>query len=70
MISYGIGGLVVAHVGRRLLFGTSPRQCAMPRHNELLEDIFFSFQAYRHGACTMSGPFLVLALVILAAFRR
>jgi hypothetical protein len=29
MVSYGIGGLVVAHVGRRLLFGRSPRQCAM-----------------------------------------
>jgi hypothetical protein len=29
----GIGGLVVAHVGRRLLFGKSPRQFAMPRHN-------------------------------------
>ena len=34
VVSYGgIGGLVVAHVGRRLLFGRSPRQCAMPRHN-------------------------------------
>ncbi len=33
IVSCGIGGLVVAHVGRRLLFGRSPRQCAMPRHN-------------------------------------
>jgi hypothetical protein len=28
-----IGGLVVAHVGRRLLLVRTPRQCAMPRHN-------------------------------------
>ena len=28
-----IGGLVVAHVGRRLLLSRTPRQCAMPRHN-------------------------------------
>ena len=33
VVSCGIGGLVVAHVGRRLLLGRSPRQCAMPRHN-------------------------------------
>jgi hypothetical protein len=33
LVSYGLGDLVVAHVGRRLLFGRSPRQCAMPRHN-------------------------------------
>ena len=33
LVSYGVGGLVVAHVGRRLLFGRLPRQCAMPRHN-------------------------------------
>ncbi len=26
-------GLVVAHVGRRLLLGRSSRQCAMPPHN-------------------------------------
>ena len=28
-----IGGLVVAHVGRRLLLGRTPRQCAMPHHH-------------------------------------
>jgi len=28
-----IGGLVVAHVGWRLLLSRTPRQCAMPRHN-------------------------------------
>ncbi len=33
MVSCGTGGLVVAHVGRRLLLGRAPRQCAMPRHN-------------------------------------
>ena len=33
MVSYGNGGLVVAHVGRRLLLGKTPRRCAMPRHN-------------------------------------
>jgi hypothetical protein len=33
VVSCGIGGLVVAHVGRRLLLGRTPRQCAMPRHN-------------------------------------
>ncbi len=33
VVSCGIGGLVVGHVGRRLLLGRSPRQCAMPPHN-------------------------------------
>ncbi len=33
VVSCGIGGLVVAHVGRRLLLGRSGRQCAMPPHN-------------------------------------
>ena len=28
-----IDGLVVAHVGRRLLLGRTPRQCVMTRHN-------------------------------------
>ena len=48
VVSCGIGGLVVAHVGRRLLFGRSPRQCAMPRHNGnfsvfiVFDVIFFS----------------------------
>jgi hypothetical protein len=40
LISYGIGGLVVVHVGRRLLFGRSPRRCAMPRHNGNLHFFF------------------------------
>ncbi len=30
MVSCGSGGLVVAHVGRRLLLASTPRQCAMP----------------------------------------
>ncbi len=33
VVSCGIGGLVVAHVCRRLLFGRSSRQCVILRHN-------------------------------------
>ena len=34
VVSCCIGGLVVAHVGRRLLLGRTPRQCAMSHHND------------------------------------
>ena len=33
MVSCGNDGLVVVHVGRRLLVGMMPRQFAMPRHH-------------------------------------
>jgi hypothetical protein len=33
VVRCGIGGLVVAHVGRRLLLDRTPRQFVVPWHN-------------------------------------
>ena len=50
VVSFGIGGLLVTHVGRRLLLGRTPRQCAMPRHKAIPRSAeYSSFSACLHA---------------------